>query len=113
MRISTNCAREMLDRIEQTHGSDWIEAVLSVLPLKCGSEFSEYETYGHYVKNHYPERFAGRHLPWLRHGSRIVGGMPSAADLQRLGQDYAFAAFESSQMFLRRWVRWLRSRLRG
>jgi hypothetical protein len=75
--------------------------------------FSEYEMYGHYVKNHHPNRASFRTLPWLRHGARVVGGEPSPADLRRLENDYVFAAFESSEMPLRRWVRWLRGKLRG
>ena len=65
--------------------------------------------FGHFVKNHYPVRFASRRLPWLRAGSRRVTGLPDAADLAALANEYYFAAFEAGQRPLRRAVRNLRA----
>ena len=75
--------------------------------------FSEYEMLGHYVKNNYPSRAAYRKLNWLREGSLRIGGRPSRADLEKLGQKYDFVAFESSEMPLRRFVRRVREWFNG
>jgi hypothetical protein len=112
--VQKSILREMLGKIEARFPGEenWAWKIMRNLEGPGTNLFSEYEIYGHYVKNHYPERAAYRQLPWLRDGSQAAGGMPSAGALQRLGKDYSFAAFESSQMFLRKWVRWLRARLR-
>ena len=113
--VQKSILREMLGKIEARFPGDenWAWKIMRHVEGASVNLFSEYEMYGHYVKNHYPARAAYRRLPWLRHGSRAVGGLPSAGDLQRLGQDYAFASFESSHMFLRRWVRRVRGWFRG
>ncbi|MEI9897538.1 MAG: DUF6492 family protein [Chthoniobacter sp.] len=111
--VQKSILREMLEIIEQRFPGDgnWAWKIMRNLEGTGTNLFSEYEMYGHYVKNRYPDRAVYRQLPWLREGSRAVRGIPSSKDLDRLGRDYAFAAFESSQRFLRRWVRWLRTKL--
>ncbi len=115
MIVQTAVLREMLATIEgRLPGHEnWAWAIMKNLAGSSTNLFSEYEMLGHYTRNHFPERVALRQLPWLRDGSREIGGMPSAADLARLGGRYAFAAFESGQMPLRRFVRTLRGWLGG
>ncbi len=115
MIVQKSLLREMLAMIEaHLPGTDpWAWKIMRNLEGASTNLFSEYEMFGHYVKNHHPDRAVFRQLPWLRNGSRLVGGVPSTGDLERLGKDYAFAAFESSQRPLRRWVRWVRAFLRG
>ena len=73
--------------------------------------FSEYETYGHFVKARFPDRAAFRRLPWTRDGTRLASFHPTEEELARLAQDYAFAAFEASQVPWRRAARWVRATL--
>jgi len=112
--VRKSILREMLAKIEARYPGDesWAWKIMRHLEGTGTNLFSEYEMYGHYVKNHYPAQAIYRQLPWLRQGSRVVGGLPSSRDLERLGQEYAFAAFESSQRFLRTCVRWLRAKFR-
>jgi hypothetical protein len=111
MPVRKSILREMLGRIEAHLPGDgnWAWKILRHLRGAHVNLFSEYEMFGHYVKNHYPEQAVFRRLPWLRTGTLAVGGIPSADDLERLGETYAFAAFEASQRFPRRWVRRLRA----
>ena len=96
MRINTGCAKEMLDKIEQTHGRDWIDAILSVLPLKCSSEFSEYETYANYIHLEHPQEAEFVHRKWFRHGSDILrmDQAPSNEEIEACFKGYACVAFE-------------------
>jgi hypothetical protein len=113
--VRKSILREMLSHIEarQPGNENWAWKIMRNLEGTHVNLFSEYEMIGHYVKNHYPEQAVLRRLPWLRTGSLEVGGIPSAADLDRLGKDYAYAAFESSQRLLRRTVRRFRVWMRG
>lgn len=53
---------EMLNKIEGRFNKTWYDSILDNIDNKEGSMFSEYETYGHYLKNHYPEAFVVRQL---------------------------------------------------
>ncbi len=98
MIVQKSIAREMLSRIQSSESteSNWPWRVLANLTWRENHLlFSEYETYGHYVKNHYPDRirFVERH--WLREGAEFTKGwVPSSAQLAQLAHQYDFAAFE-------------------
>lgn len=105
---------EMLARIERKFPGpeSWAWKIMRNLVGDGTNLFSEYETLGHYVKNHYPERAVYRRLAWLRDGSLRVRGMPSLTDLDRLGREYDFAAFEAAERPLRRTMRKVRGWLK-
>lgn len=107
--------REMLARIESNFtGSDsWAWKIMRNLDGSSLNSFSEYETLGHFIKNHYPDRVAFRALSWLREGAFQTKGVPSRTDLEQLATQYDFIAFESSHMPLRRFVRRARAWFRG
>jgi hypothetical protein len=115
MIIQKSIVREMLAKIEANFpGNDsWAWKIMRHLEGTHTNLFSEYEMLGHYVKNNYPSRAAYRKLSWLREGSLRIGGSPSRADLEKLGQKYDFVAFESSEMPLRRFVRRAREWFNG
>ena len=86
----------MLARIEANfpESGSWAWKIMHHLVGEGGNLFSEYETLGHYVKAHYPERASFRELSWLREGALGSYGAPSQKYLERLARDYYFAAFE-------------------
>lgn len=92
----------------------WAWAIMHNLRGSGSNLFSEYETYGHYLKADASVRFALRDLPWTRDGSLIAGYPPSRAGLEELSSRFAFAAFEANQTRSRRWFykvrKWLRFR---
>ena len=110
MIVEKKILREILNRIEtRLPGPEsWAWKIMRNLVGDGTNLFSEYETLGHYVKNHYPDRAVYRRMAWLRDGSLRVGGMPSVTDLDRLGREYDFAAFEAAERPLRRTVRKVR-----
>jgi uncharacterized protein DUF6492 len=107
MIVQKSVLREMLAKIEANFpgGDPWAWKIMRHLEGANPHLFSEYETLGHYVKNNYPSRAAYRKLDWLREGSLQIGGKPSKLALEKLGQKYDFAAFESREMPLRRFIR--------
>jgi hypothetical protein len=105
--------REMLREIEVRSGGDWVRAILRSLGGESPNRFSEYETYGHYVKARHPHQAAYRQLAWTREGTRLAGARPTAQALARLGERFDFVAFESSHRWARRWWRRLRAAFSG
>jgi hypothetical protein len=110
MMIKKRIMAEMINRIKADSLCDgsWVWAILksifeghtSCLP-PCSPpvpEFSEYETYGNYVTNNYPEMVKHRELPWLRDGS-YIGHFPTIQDIDTFANDYTFVAFETRYPF--------------
>lgn len=110
MIVQKSILHEMLARIESNFpGEDsWAWKIMRNLEGTSTNLFSEYEMLGHFVRNNYPSRAAYRKLIWLREGALQTSGIPSSEDLKRLEQQYDFAAFESREMPLRRFVRRVR-----
>jgi len=114
MLVQKSVLRELLAEIEAHFPGEenWAWKIMRNLAGEGSNRFSEYETYGHYLKAKYPERVVFRDLPWLRRGATECGMNPSEADLERLGRDYYFASFEDSENFYRRTGRKVRDWLR-
>jgi len=102
--VRKSILREMLELIEKncSGNENWAWKIMRNLEGKTTNRFSEYETFGHYVKNMHPSSAAFRSLPWSRDGVRLTSTHPSDSELVNLSRKYAFVAFESSHGFLRR-----------
>lgn len=106
--VQKSVAREMLARIGQhvAGAETWPWKIMRSLPPTGDNLFSEYETYGHYVKNFHPDRvrFISRH--WRRDARQNEGcALPTPADLAALAQEYDYAAFERADRGWRLWGR--------
>ena len=104
--VQKSIVREMIGKIEINFPGpeSWGCKIMQNLKGAHVNLFSEYETLGHYVKTNYPERATYRRLPWLREAALETRGLPSAADLAQLAENYFFASFESQQMPLRKFI---------
>jgi len=114
MLIRKSILREMLAGIERhCPGSEnWAWKIMRNLAGEGSNRFSEYETYGNYIKEMHPEVVAFRELPWLRRGASECGRRPSEEALKRLGEKYFYASFEESERLYRRAGRRIRDWLR-
>ncbi len=108
--VQKSILRRLLGQIEMVHpgGESWAWKIMRNLEGTDTNLFSEYETYGHFVKAHYPERAVFLRRAWLRDGSQRLLRLPRAKDLQRLSAEYDFVSFESRHRPLRKAWRSLR-----
>lgn len=117
MLVQKSIAREMLATIEQhVPGDDgWAWKIMRSLPTDQGMNlFSEYETYGHYLKTHYPDKAHFIERKWLREfPKRMVQGIPSEKKLADLSKQYDYVAFERAMKGWRRWAKLAKHWLRG
>ncbi|MCV9931273.1 DUF6492 family protein [Flavobacterium sp. LS1R47] len=75
--------------------STWNWTIMNNLKGNDGSLFSEYETYGHYIKNHYPEKCVFITKKWLRDGSvYLKTTSPSLNDVNKFSEEYCLVSFE-------------------
>lgn len=95
--ISKSVLRQMLSEIETRFPSskNWAWAILENLRGQGTNLFSEYETYGHYLKWKYPNSFEVRRLRWDRHGENYAGYPPRPKRLSAVKDDFDFLAFEA------------------
>ena len=114
MVIQKSVLRGMLAEIEShcAGNESWAWKIMRNLGGEGSNRFSEYETYGHYIKEKHPERVVFRELPWLRRGASECGRNPSPQALARLGEKYFYASFEESERVYRRTGRKVRDLLR-
>jgi len=97
MIIQKSVVREMLELIERRvpGAGNWAIKIMRVLEPVHPNLFSEYETYGHYIKNRYPDRVALVERAWLRVVPQFSGRrLPGEAELNRLSQHYEYVSFE-------------------
>lgn len=107
MMINKQIMAEMINKIDvdSPFNSSWVWKILKSIFEENSSrfsppipEFSEYETYGNYITNNYPEMVEHRELPWLRDGS-YIGHFPTVQDLDTFAKSYVFVAFETRYPF--------------
>lgn len=105
--IHKGILRQMLSEIQQRNptATNWAWAIMNNLQGQGSNLFSEYETYGHYLKLRHPDGFAARDLPWTRDGAAMAGYPPSAPKLEIISKEFAFAAFEANYSTSRRILR--------
>lgn len=108
--INKSYLREMLDEIETRNpeARNWAWAIMANLRGEGSNLFSEYETYGHYVKDKRPETMSFRNLEWTRNGERYAGYPPAQDKLHKLPPELSFAAFETFFSLKNRIIRTLR-----
>lgn len=109
MIVQKSVVREMLGVIERRVPAlgNWALKIMSVLEPVHPNLFSEYETYGHYIKNRYPDRIAIVERAWLRVIPKFFGRrMPSEARLNRLSKHYDYVSFERGYAKLRALKLW-------
>lgn len=80
---------------QMANSTTWNWAIMNNLKGESGSLFSEYETYGHYIKNHFPEKCVFVTMNWLREGSaHLDTTAPSLKDVNKFSEEYCLVSFE-------------------
>lgn len=115
MVIQKSVAREMLSLIESRipgEGS-WAWKIVQALPRTGVNLFSEYETYGHFIKNAYPERVLVIDRSWQREMTqRSVRAVPTPSELSEYAKCFDYVAFERAYAGWRRAAVWIKRSLR-
>jgi hypothetical protein len=97
--IDKSILRELLAELNSKSPDrlGWAWAIIQNLRGQGTNLFSEYETYGHYLRTRYPDTSALRELPWTRDGRKLAGYPPHGEALEKLAEQQVFAAFESNK----------------
>ena len=94
--INKNLMVELLKKYISKDSEDWqkiwYKNILDNLDYSIHSNFSEYETYGHFLKNYYPHMYKIRNLKWDN-----FSGYPNNKKIKRFSKKYDFVSFHSHQ----------------
>lgn len=104
--ISKNIMRQMLKKIsgKKAWRNHWYQQIIDNYDFKEKNGFSEYETYGHFLKEFYPQFFKLRFLKWSN-STKI----PDKKFLKKLRNKYDFVCFHTSWRQRERWfLRWVK-----
>lgn len=92
----------LIDHIEETTESPWIQAIMDSIPGLDACEFSEYETLGTFISQHHAAEYEINRAKWDRRGSLKWGdpNLLSKRTLRKLSRVYDFVSFEKDN---RKW----------
>lgn len=114
MMFNANVVKEIIAVIESNkkiQGQNFYEKIINtVKPEYFQSGFSEFETYGNYVKIKYPGMYGSLRLRTLRNGSFFVGREPSVDQIEWAKRDFDIMSIEGRELFIAKVTRhkWFR-----
>lgn len=73
----------LLRDIEQRHTSTWTQAIVTCLDRSIGPGLSEFELYGNYLVDRFPDRFVGRYWYNCKRELRRDGALLDAGAMRR------------------------------
>lgn len=104
MLFKTSIVSELLNAIENNNNipgdSFYSKIISSIDPAEFESGFSEFETYGNYVRIFHPQLYGTLKLKTLRHGSLVIGNNPNYEQLKWAEKEYDIISFEGREIFL-------------
>ena len=98
MVFSPAYLNSMLQLIEANTGMHWMKAVLKHVfehDQQHKSGFSEYETYGNYMKQFHSSEIEFTKLRTSRHGRQLFNGIPLQEELLSKNLDLDIITFEN------------------
>lgn len=101
MIFDTAIMREMVEEIERNdnlEGTTFFEKILHSVNKEdlLFSGFADFETYGNYMLEKYPEKMQIRTLRTLREGTFLLGGDPTEEQLEWAKRDYDIVSIENA-----------------
>ena len=96
MMFDKNIVKEMLGEIEKAEiiGGTWFEKIVFATDPSEINSFSEFETYGNYCLNYYPQKYKFQTLNTSRKAGYIAGRFISDKKLHYMAFDLDIASFE-------------------
>lgn len=103
MIISHKIMKKMILDIENNEnllGKSFWEKILYAIEHKDlnGSGFSEFETYGNYVKTYFEKEYLNRKLSTCREATTILGNTPTSNQLEWASRDYDIITIEMTSI---------------
>lgn len=97
MLFDVEIMKEIVLKIENSDvkGENWCEKIINSLPMNEKNGFSEFETYGTYVMNYYPQKYALRTLSSFRECGIEYSRLLVKRNFNSLSRKYAIISLEN------------------
>ncbi len=97
MIIKTQIMRELIEVISPRAADDcnWVKLIIGAMNVNDPNAFSEFETYGTYVTQHYPNLYMGRNLNSWRNAGYVFGRNIRQKDIELLSIDFDIVSLEA------------------
>ena len=82
-------------QISDLKGENWCEKIINTMPTNEKNGFSEFETYGTYVLNHYPQKYAFRTLNSFRECGKYYSRLLISKHFKHLSQQFTIISLEN------------------
>lgn len=113
MIVKTSLMRELISKISSSPvpGEYWFNKIINAIPADEVYAFSEYETYGTFVTNYYPDLYGTRELRTYREAGRVYSRLITKSGINKLSSRYDIVSFElghlppNPQKFIQRILR--------
>lgn len=108
--------RKMCSEIESAHDVHWADAIVAAVSRLPKSSFSEYETMGTYIYEHYRDDIVISARRWFRYGNRLLGSPKQLTGPARrlLAGQYDYISFEhwdaknaTGVDTIKNWAKWV------
>lgn len=112
MLFNTVYVKEMLEEIEKKENGSkpWFQIIIENINHDAKNGFSEFETYGTFLLNRYPNSFKIRRLRTFRYCGRIYGIFATRNEIEMLSSELDTGSFEAYDYPMSLWRR-LRQKL--
>lgn len=97
MLINVEIMKEIIQAIEKNDaidGNNWFEKIIFSLHPNYKNDFSEFETYGTYVTNYYPDLYNFREMECFRNAGKKVSRLASIDYIKKKFSDYDIISLE-------------------
>lgn len=97
MIFEVGLMKEIISKIEisDMKGENWCERIINSMPTNDKNGFSEFETYGTYVSNYYPQKYAFRTLNSYRECGKQYSRFFVSRHFKLLSQQYTIISLEN------------------
>ena len=96
MLFDVKIMTELISKIQSSEieGKNWYEKIIKSLPKQEKNGFSEFETYGTYVLNYYPEKYSLRKLTSYRDCGLLFSRSLIKTQVNKLSRKYTIISLE-------------------
>lgn len=94
MLFDTSIVKKMLSMIQENYKDEWWKSIMAAVDPSEGNGFSEFETYGTFCLNYYPDIFQIRHLRTFRYCGKMFGIFVTTKEIEFLASELDTGSFE-------------------
>ena len=103
MLFDSSIVKKMLSMIQENNKDEWWKCIMAAVNPYDGNGFSEFETYGTFCLNYYPDVLQMRTLRTFRHCGKMFGVLVTPKEIEFLASELDTGSFEIRDLPVNTW----------